>query len=397
MDFARSPADIAFRAEVQGFLRQHLTEDVSRRILRGYHQTREDTLWWTRILAAQGWSVPNWPVEHGGPGWSVIRQHIFEEECFLAGAPQLSWPGVRLVAPVIWTFGSAAQKQAFLPPIRRGEILWGQGFSEPNAGSDLASLRTGARRDGDSYIVNGQKIWTSGGHHADWLFCLVRTDPAAKPQRGISFLLIDRHSPGITVRPIVTIDEGHSLNEMFFDDVLVPVANRVGEEGQGWACAKFLLNNERSFSAEVPRSKRAMARLRAIAETPDSTGRRPIDDADFATRVTAAGIELAALEISVLRCIGEDMAGAQNPFPVASVLKIRGSELQQTIGALMVEALGEDALAFHPDPAELNETMPGPDHAPGVMADFLYRRATTIYGGANEVQRNLIARSLLEG
>ena len=393
MNFERDPAIDAFRGEVRSFLREHLSADLARRTLRGYHPLKSDMVAWTRILHARGWSAPHWPVEHGGPGWSPLQRHLFEEECALAGAPPTCTAAFSLVAPVIYSFGTEAQKRRHLPPILRGDTFWGQGFSEPNAGSDLASLRTRAERDGEHYIVNGQKTWTTEGHYADWLFVLVRTDPQAKPQRGISFLLIDARTPGITIRPIISIDDAHSLNEVFFDDVRVPVENRIGDEGQGWSFGKLLLDNERAFSAEVPRNKRMLARLKAIAASQGL-----FDDPVFAQRVAEVAVELAALEWLTLRALAEHGSDAALAWPAGSVLHVLGSELQQKTGALLVEALGERGVVAYPpfDGAEAPaDYPPGPDHAPGVTADFLYRRAVTIYGGSNEIQRNLIARHLL--
>ena len=387
MNFERDPADEAFREEVRAFLREHLPPDMAQRSLRGFHPSKADMLAWTRILHAKGWSAPHWPPRYGGTGWPPLRRHLFEEECFLAGAPPTCTAAFSLVGPVIYTFGSDAQRERYLPPILSGEQFWGQGFSEPNAGSDLASLRTSAVLDGDVYVVNGQKTWTTEGHHADMLFCLVRTNAHEKPQRGISFLLIDAKAPGVTIRPIISIDGAHSLNEVFFDDVRVPVANRVGDEGQGWSCAKFLLENERAFSAEVPRNKRMLARLKAIARAQGS-----IDEPVFAHRIAEIEVELAALEWLTLRALSEHGRAAGAAWPAGSVLHVLGSELQQKTGALMVEALGERGVVAYSD---LDDDAPGPAHAPGVTADFLYRRAVTIYGGSNEIQRNLIARSLL--
>jgi len=393
MNFEPDPAIAAFRVEVRTFLREQLPPEMARRTLRGYHASKADMVAWTRILYARGWSAPHWPVEHGGPGWTPLQRHLFEEECALAGAPPTCTSAFSLVAPVIYTYGSEAQKQQHLPPILRGDAFWGQGFSEPNAGSDLASLKTRAERDGDHYIVNGQKTWTTEGHHADWLFCLVRTSATEKPQRGISFLLVDARTPGITIRPIISIDDAHSLNEVFFDNVRVPIANRVGEEGQGWSFGKLLLDNERAFSAEVPRNRRMVARLKRIAA---ATGR----DADplFTHRVAELEAELQALEWLTLRALSEHGTPAATQWPAGSVLHVLGSELQQKTGALLVETLGEHGVIAYPEfPGEGPPAAypPGPDFAPGVTADFLYRRAVTIYGGSNEIQRNLIARHLL--
>jgi alkylation response protein AidB-like acyl-CoA dehydrogenase len=391
MNFAPDAAVDAFRAEVRDFLREHLPPDMAARNLRGYHASRDDMLGWTRILHARGWSAPHWPREHGGPGWSPLQRHLFEEECALAGAPPTCASAFMLVAPVIQRFGTPAQIKRYLPPILRGDAWWGQGFSEPNAGSDLASLKTRAvlKRDtaGDHYIVNGQKTWTTEGHYADWLFCLVRTDVEAKPQRGISFLLIDARSPGVTLRPIISIDGAHSLNEIFFDDVRVPVDQRIGDEGQGWSCAKVLLDNERAFSAEVPRNKRMLARLKSMAAllTPDAA---------FKRRLTEVEAELASLEMLTLRALDEQGSERATAWPAGGILHVLGSELQQKIGALQVQALGERGIVEYPEDAAPG-ALPGPEGAPGITADFLYRRAVTIYGGSNEIQRNLIARHWL--
>jgi len=387
MNFQPDLGAEAFRAEVRAFLREKLPPAMAARTLRGYHGSKADMIGWTRILHERGWSAPHWPRAHGGPGWTPLQRHLFEEECALAGAPGTCTSALLLVAPVIYTFGTAAQCAQHLPPILRGDAWWGQGFSEPNAGSDLASLKTRAERDGDHYVVNGQKTWTTEGHYADWLFCLVRTDAQAKPQRGISFLLVDARSPGITLRPIVSIDGAHSLNEVFFDDVRVPVANRVGDEGQGWACAKFLLDNERAFSAEVPRNKRMLARLRGLVE-----GRRA--DAAWMARVAEVEAELRALEMLTLRALAEQGHESAGAWPAGSILHVLGSELQQKTGALMVQALAEYGVVDYPEDAAAG-SLPGPPGAPGVSADFLYRRAVTIYGGSNEIQRNLVARHLL--
>ncbi|MDB5972461.1 MAG: acyl-CoA dehydrogenase [Hydrocarboniphaga sp.] len=393
MNFQPDPADQAFREEVRAFLREQLPVDVAARNRRGFHPSKEDELWWTQLLYRRGWSAPHWPVEYGGTGWSPQRRFIFEEECFLAGAPPTCAAGFSLLGPVLYTYGSDDQKARFLEPTRRGEIFWGQLFSEPNAGSDLASLKTTAVRDGDHYVVNGQKTWTTEGHYADWLFCLVRTDSSSKPQRGISFLIIDAKSPGVTIRPIVSIDDAHTLNETFLDNVRVPVANRIGEENAGWSYAKLLLEHERAFSAEVPRNKRLLSQLKHIAALALDGGARLIDDPLFSSRIAEAEIELRALEWLTLRALADMDHGADAGRPVGSVLKVRGSELIQKIGALIVEALGPYGLIAYP---ELDfETLPGPEAAAGKTADFLYRRAVTIYGGSNEIQRNIIAKGFL--
>jgi alkylation response protein AidB-like acyl-CoA dehydrogenase len=391
MDLQISAEYDLFRDEVRDFLRLSLPPGMAARNLRGFHGTQEDRQAWTRILARKGWSGPAWPAEHGGPGWDPLRVMIFEEECLLAGAPEVDIAGFRLVGPVIYTFGTEEQKGRFLPPTRSGEIFWSQGFSEPNAGSDLASLSTRAVRDGDGYVVDGRKIWTSNAHLSDYIFALVKTAPEAK-QRGISFIIIETRAPGVTIRPIIDIGEGHSLNEVFLDDVRVPAENLIGEENGGWSYGKFLLDNERAFSAEVPRNKANLRRLKQLAGEALSGRGRLLDDAVFASRVAELEVDLHALEYLTLRALTEKAGGTD--LPVGSMLKIRGSELLQRIGELQIEALGDyGAVVYTEDPD--NVPQPGPPGAPGALADFLYRRSTTIYGGANEIQRTIIARSFL--
>lgn len=389
--------DEAFRAEIREFVSATLPAEISRRTLLGYHPHKPDVVWWTQRLDERGWAVAEWPREFGGPGWSVRQRRIFDEECFLAGCPAVNPQAVHLVGPVIYTFGNDAQKAQFLPAIRQGQV-WAQGFSEPNAGSDLAALQTRAVREGDAYVVNGQKIWTSEAHYADWLFLLARTSTEGRPQAGISFLLVDMKSPGITVRPIVSIDGGHILNEVFFDNVEVPAANLVGEENSGWAYAKQLLAKERTFSAEVARCKGLFARLREIAAAVPSRGRPLVEDAHFARRLGQLEIDLLAHETTLWRVISEEEAGLTGGRPTASILKVTGTELIQRIGAMMVEALGDGGLPYLPESQYLfgpPADAPGHPLAPGVVADFLYRRSATIYGGSNEVQRNIIAAQLL--
>lgn len=398
MHFSIDPSIEAFRRTVREFLRDALPPELATRTLRGHHFLREDSLAWMKILHRQGWSAPNWPVQHGGTGWSQVQQLVFDEECTIAGAPERTVVGLSLLGPVLYTFGSDMQKARHLPPILRGDTWWAQGFSEPNSGSDLASLRTTAVLDGEHYIVNGQKIWTTQAHLADWIFMLVRTDPTAKPQKGISFLLADMRSPGITIRPIISIDGEHSLNEVFFDQVRVPRENLVGEPGAGWTYAKFLLEHERAWSAEVPRNKRMFARALSLASQSHDGMPPLIENSVFAQRLAQAQIELQALEFMTLRALSERDSASYTPqWPVGSVLHVRGSELQQTLGDLMLEALGSYGLVLYPEyTGELASGYPpGPVEAHGVASDFLYRRATTIYGGSNEIQRNIIARSLL--
>jgi alkylation response protein AidB-like acyl-CoA dehydrogenase len=395
-----SPADEAFRAEIRAFVQDNLPEDLARRGRYDYHPRRDDIARWMKILATKRWSVPHWPVAYGGTGWSGVQRFIFEEEMRRAFAPTADRVGTELVAPVLYTYGSGSQRERHLPAIRNGDVFWAQGFSEPGAGSDLASLRTRAIRDGDFYIVNGQKTWTTDGHHADIMFALVRTDTQAKPQRGISALLIDLKSPGITRQPIWTIDEGLSVNEFFFDDVRVPVENLVGEEGDGWTYAKFLLTNERATSAEVPHTKRDIAQLRAIAARERKNGKPLIEDPSFRDRLARIEIDTLALEYAVLRAL-TSREGEKNA--VASVLKVRGAELRQRVVDLMADAIGDLAVILCANPEGDHRMTPDeglappiPDYAVGIVAKAMFRRATTIYGGANEIQRTLIAKTVLD-
>lgn len=394
-----SAEDEAFRGMIRAFLAENLPDDLRRRGRYDYHHRRDDQERWMRILADQGWSVPNWPVEHGGPGWNGVQRFIFEDEMRRAYAPTIDRIGTELVAPVLYTFGSDAQKQTYLPAIRTGETFWAQGFSEPGAGSDLSSLRTRADRDGDHYIVSGQKTWTTEGHHADMMFLLARTNQDVKPQAGISALLLDLKAPGVSRRPIWTIDEGLTVNEFFFDDVRVPVANLVGEEGAGWTYAKFLLANERTNSAEVPHTKRDIAQLRDIAATERKNGRPLIEDPAFRSKLARIEVDTLALETAVLRALSVgDHAGGS----VASLVKVRGSELRQRVADLAVDALGDRGVAVCVNPEGHHRMFddglasPVPDHGIGIASKALFRRATTIYGGANEIQRTLIAKTVLE-
>ncbi|WP_298400568.1 acyl-CoA dehydrogenase family protein [Sphingobium sp.] len=394
-----SAEDTAFRAEVRAFIQANLPPDLARRGRYDYHPRREDQARWAKILAAKGWSVPHFPVAYGGTGWTGVQRFIFEEEMRLAYAPTMDRIGPELVAPVLYTFASEEQRQTYLPGIRTGDTFWAQGFSEPGSGSDLASLRTRAVRDGDDYVVTGQKTWTTEGHHADMIFMLVRTDMEAKPQAGISALMIDLKSPGITRRPIWTIDEGLTVNEFFFDEVPVPAANLVGQEGAGWSYAKFLLTNERTNSAEVPHTKRDIVQLRDIARIEQKNGRPLMEDPSFRNRLARIEIDTMALETAVLRAL---TSGSHDGGSIASLVKVRGSELRQRVADLAVEALGDRGLAICLNPEgehrmfEDGLTPPVPDHGIGIAAKAMFRRATTIYGGANEIQRTLIAKTVLE-
>ncbi|HEX9647270.1 MAG TPA: acyl-CoA dehydrogenase family protein [Alphaproteobacteria bacterium] len=381
---------------MRGFIAASLPGDVKAKVEGMLELGRDDYDRWHKILNAKGWVAPHWPVEHGGTGWSPVRRYIFDEECALAGAPRVMPFGVNMVGPVIYTFGTEAQKAHYLPRILSNEDWWCQGYSEPGAGSDLAALRTRARRDGDHYLVSGQKTWTTTAHWANMIFCLVRTEATAKPQEGISFLLIDMASPGVSVRPIITMDGGHEVNDVFLDDVRVPAANLVGEENQGWTYAKFLLSHERSGIADVGRSKKQLQRLKRIAGAEMKDGRPLIEDARFRAHVAEAEIELLALEATELRALSEERAG-RPPGPEANLMKIRGTEIQQRLCELMMEAVGVYAHPYVPEAlAEgWNEAPVGPDYAAPLAARFFNWRKASIYGGTNEVQKNIIAKMVL--
>lgn len=395
-----APADAAFQAEMRALIASSLPEDIARRGRQGFHATHDDVQRWMRALNERGLAAVHWPVEYGGADWTPMQRHLFQIELRAAGAPVPDQAALELVGPVLYTFGDEAQKARYLPAILNADTFWCQGFSEPNSGSDLASLKTTAVRDGDHYIVNGQKTWTSEAHKADMMFALVRTDSEARPQAGISFLLIDMRSPGVSVRPIYTINEGLSVNEVFLDNVRVPAENLVGEENKGWGYAKFLLTNERTMSAETPHTASDLAMLKAIAAIEQRGGRPLIEDPLFAARLARFEIDLMALEAAVMRVLHmEEGDPALNA--TASVLKLRGSELRQRIADLAVEALGDLGLAVFPD-VEGQDNMdllapvpPAPKHAAGWLSRAMFRRATTIYGGANEIQRTIIAKTVL--
>ena len=400
MDFAPDPENERFRAEVRAFLREHLPPEMAWRGQQGYLPDKADMLGWTRILhATRGWSVRSWPREYGGPGWTAAQRYIFDEESYLAGAPIQNQGGVDLVGPIICKFGTKEQKRRFLPPIRAGEVFWIQGFSEPGAGSDLASLRTSAVRDGDHYIVNGQKIWTSHGVHGDWNFVLVRTDPSAKPQRGISFLLLDVTTPGVTIRPIRTLEGSHHLAAVFYDNVRVPVANRIGAENGGWSLTKALLFDERAFlGAEAPALKRYLAKIRRYAARTRQGERPLIEDPTFVHRLAQYELEVLAIDMAVQQVLHQQVDAGGEGMALGSMLKARGSELHQKLTEMLVEILGDHAPVHYPDPNEdhslRGRAFAGPDFAAGLVAELVYRRGCTIYGGTAEIQRNIIAKSL---
>ena len=394
MDFSRDPHEEAFRQEVRSFIAESLPPELAARTRLDFRPRREDMQAWNAILYRKGWSAPSWPKEYGGTGWSPVERHIFADECAAADAPPLSVFGLQLAGPTIYTYGSDAQKRRHLPGILSGEVFWCQGFSEPDAGSDLASLRTRAVRDGDDWIITGRKIWTTHAHFADMMFCLARTDPDVKPQRGLSFFLLDMKAPGVSLRPIITLDRAHEVNEVTLDGVRVPGDDLVGEADRGWDYAKFLLTQERTFSAHVPKSRRALKRLKAITARELKDGRPLTDDPSLRRRIAEAEIELDALEFAVYRALN-DKSGTS---AVSAILKLRGSELEQKLTSLTIETLGTRALRHWQDPSfedALSNAIFDPDDEPGAMGTHLFLRAATIYSGSNEIQRNIIAKQLL--
>lgn len=395
MQLEFSPAEIAFQKEVRSFIAENYPENLRSVQDEGHDLSKEDFLSWHRILAKKGWIAPAWPVEYGGTGWTATERFIWSEELAAADCVGTMPFGLSMVGPVIYTFGTPEQKAKFLPGILSGDDWWCQGYSEPGAGSDLASLRTKAVRDGDDYVVNGQKTWTTMAQHADWGFFLVRTDSDAKAQEGISFLLIDMKSPGVTVRPIITLGGEHEVNEVWLEEVRVPVANRVYEENKGWTCAKFLLAHERTGIAAVARSKRGVEKIKAIARTEQDGDRPLIANPFFKRKIAELEIDLTALEFTELRSLAGEASG-KGPGPESSLLKIKGSEIQQRITELALEAVGHYGAPYFRGFGEGDNEHPiGPDYAHRAAPTYFNTRKTTIYGGSNEIQRNIIAKMVL--
>ena len=391
MDLNFTPEEQAFREKIRGWVAHNLPKDISHKVHNALHLTREDQQRWARILGNEGWHGYAWPKQFGGPGWSAVQRHLFEEECALAGAPRIVPFGPVMVAPVIMAFGSPEQQRRHLPGIMSGDVWWSQGYSEPGSGSDLASLKCKAERRGDYYLVNGQKTWTTLGQYGEWIFCLVRTSSEGKPQVGISFLLIDMKTPGVSVRPIMMLDGSVEVNEVWFDNVEVPADNRVGEENKGWTYAKYLLAHERAGIGEVNRSKRELERLKRIAKAEGL-----YDDARFRDQIALLEVDIVALEMLILRVISAEKSGKQS-LDVAGLLKIRGSEIQQRYTELMMLAGGPYSVPF------IREAMDagwqgdyfGAQHCAPLAATYFNYRKTTIYGGSNEVQRNIVAQTVL--
>ncbi len=401
MDLNYTPEEKSFRAEVRAFLQAELPADIRDQVCSGRRVRKDDILRWQKILYRRGWGAGMWPERFGGAGWSVVEQHIFEEEGAAAGAPPQLAFSLRMVAPVLMTFANAAQQGYFLPRIISGEDWWCQGYSEPGSGSDLASLRTSAVRHGDHYLVNGQKTWNTLGQHADWIFCLVRTSSEGRPQQGISFLLIDMKTPGVTLRPIITLDGEHEINDIFFDNVKVPFQNLVGDENKGWTYAKFLLSHERTNNAGIGNCKRGLKRLKDIAAAQTANGRPLIEDCRFRDRIAQLELELMALEITNLRVLSAVSSESRAPGPEVSLLKIKGSEIIQQLAELQMHALGHDALPYVREALEA-DWIPEPlfaEHypacAPPITGQYFNQRKTTIYAGSTEIQKNIISKLIL--
>ena len=396
MDLEFTPDEKRFRDEVRAFIRANLPKDLGEKIVQGKRLEKDDFLRWHKILHKQGWVAPTWPREFGGPGWNAVQQYIFEEEGADAGAPPLMPFGLRMVAPVIMKFGNKAQQDYYLPRILSGEDWWCQGYSEPGSGSDLASLKMRAERKGETYVCNGQKTWTTLGQYGEWIFCLVRTNTEGKPQTGISFLLIDMKTPGVTVRPIIMLDGEHEINEVWFENVEVPVANRVGEENKGWTYAKYLLGHERTGNAGVGYCKRWLKQLKTVAAAQTADGRPLLEDTRFRDKVAQVEIDLMALEITNLRVIAADDP-KKGPGPEASMLKVKGTEIQQMLTELMMQALGHHALPWQPEALDYDYRgeIAGPGFGPPVTGDYFNYRKASIYAGSNEIQRNIISKMML--
>jgi alkylation response protein AidB-like acyl-CoA dehydrogenase len=398
MDLRFSAEELAFRDEVRGFIRDNLPEDIRDKMRLGHKVEKADIVAWQRVLNKKGWAAYSWPKEWGGPGWTPIQRMMFLEELQTAPAPDLNPFNITMIGPVLIQFGTEEQKQRFLPRAANVDDWWCQGFSEPGAGSDLAALKTAARREGDHYIVNGQKIWTSTAHQADWCFVLVRTDPnAPKKQQGISFLLVDMKTPGITVRPIISIDGSHHLNEVFFDEVKVPVSMRVYEENKGWDVAKFLLGNERTGIARIGKSKERINFSKQKAKEMRAHGKPLIDDPEFRRRIAALETELKSLEITQLRVLSAQKPGESRQDPLTAVLKLKGTELLQATTELAMDVAGPLAMPDWADELEAlsNEPELGPVWATEATRSYLFLRAASIYGGTNEIMKNIVSKAVL--
>ena len=396
MDLSFTPEERAFRTEMREFFITQVPHRIRDEVQRGEHVSRDDQVTAQRILNANGLAVPHWPSQWGGRDWTPVQMYIYQDELQQACVPPPLGFNTNMVGPVIAQFGSGEQKQKFLPATANLDIWWCQGFSEPGAGSDLASLGTTAVRDGDHYVVNGQKTWTTLGQYADWIFCLARTDKSAKKQMGISFILIDMKTPGITVRPIQTIDGGVEVNEVWFDNVRVPVENLVGEENKGWDYAKFLLGNERTGIARVGVSKARIRRIKQLAALERVGDITMMDEPHFREKVAAVEVELKALEITQLRVVADERHRERGkPNPASSILKLKGSELQQATTELLMDVVGPYILPYDDHEDGSNEPPVGPDYAAEAAPTYFNWRKISIYGGSNEIQRNIVAKAIL--
>jgi alkylation response protein AidB-like acyl-CoA dehydrogenase len=401
MDLAFTPDELKFRDEVRAWVKANLPAALASTVHQAQRLTREDMQGWAKILGKRGWLGYGWPQQFGGPGWTAVQKHLFEEECAMAGAPRIIPFGPVMVAPVIMAYGSPEQQKRFLPGIASGEVWWSQGYSEPGSGSDLASLRTKAERKGDKYIVNGQKTWTTLGQYGEWMFNLVRTSSEGKPQTGISFLLLDMKSPGVSVRPIKLLDGECEVNDVFFDNVEVPAENLIGEENKGWTYAKHLLSHERTNIADVNRAKRELERLKRIAKAEGV-----YDDMRFRDQIALLEVDIVALEMLVLRVLSAEKSG-RNALDIAGLLKIKGSEIQQRYTELMMLAAGPYSLPYIQEAMDAGwqgdqaaaaglQGFPGGDAGNATLAATYHNyRKTSIYGGSNEVQRNIVAQTVL--
>ena len=396
MDLNFSDEDVKFREKVKAFIKENLSSQLQKKAMNGGSYSKDEIIKWQQALYKNNWFAYNWPKAYGGCEWTPMQRYIFDQETAFAYTPQIIPFGVTMVGPVIIEFGTDLQKQKFLPKILNSEHWWCQGYSEPGAGSDLASLKTKAISDGNSYLVNGTKTWTTLAQHADWMFCLVRTDNSSKPQEGISFILIDMKSKGITVDPIITLDNSHEINTVYLEDVVVPKENLIYHENKGWTVAKYLLSHERTSIAQVARSKSAIKKLKNIASHKIYNNKPLINNARFRDKLTKLEMNLHSLEYTELRILSEEAKGSA-PGPEASFLKIRGSELQQEISELTLEAVGAFGLLKSNNDTQdkSNKYFPGPEYANNVGAEYLNLRKTTIYGGSNEIQKNILSKMVL--
>jgi alkylation response protein AidB-like acyl-CoA dehydrogenase len=396
VDLNYTPEEQAFQLEVRAFLQASYPADIQEKVAKGIALKKADYVTWQRILNDKGWLVPGWPKEHGGTGWTPVQKYIFEEECATANCLRLVPFGLVMLASVLLKFGTEQQRQQYFPDMLQSNVWWAQGYSEPNAGSDLASLQMRADNKGEHYLVNGTKTWTTHGHYADMIFVLVRTSQEDRKQKGISFLLIDMKANGVSVEPIITVDGMHAVNQVFFDDVKVPVENLVGEEGEGWSIAKYLLQHERTNIAQVPRSKKQIQRLKALASNEQCNGKPLLEDSSFRRKIAEIEVELMALEMTNLRVLSKLSAG-EPPGVASSLLKVKGTEVQQAITALLMEAVAYYGFPYKKDVMldGWQDEPIGPEEAVFLAPHYFDWRKTSIYGGSNEIQKNIMAKAVL--